>query len=371
MSITHRRLAAVLAAAALAAGCDGGPTGSNPPPPSLSVSAAGRLERGSVLAVTVKNGAQTLPAGQYAVSFSPAGAAQAQGDGSVKLLAAGHLTVTATSGNLVGSAEIDIAAPPVVVFDRIAGGNRDLWKVDLDGQNLAQLTTDPGDDQDPTAVKGTVVFVSYRAGNGELYAIPLAGGATTRLTNTARDETTPSLSPDGTKLAYAYVPTDVTKVYTATASGTGAAPLVPGTGPEVIETAPTWSPAGIVAYVSTASGSADILQAAVGSAPTTLAGSPAADVEPAWSADGQTLAFVSNRGGTVEIWLQKNGAATQLTSGPGTKFNPAWTADGRLVYVEQVSGVTRLRWVDPADPATIYSIDTGAGAVGHPAVNLP
>jgi len=147
---------------------------------------------------------------------------------------------------------------------------------------------------------------------------------------------------------------------------------VPGTGADVIETAPTWSPSAGLAFVSTAAGSADIVQVVGAGAPTPLAASSAADVEPAWSRDGQTLAFVSNRSGPVEIFLRSAaGAVTQLTSGTGSRSNPAWTPDGRLVYVETVGGVPRLRWVDPAAPATTYAIDTGAGAVGNPAVNLP
>ncbi|HKP74843.1 MAG TPA: hypothetical protein VJT67_04835 [Longimicrobiaceae bacterium] len=374
MSIARHRLRILAACAALAAlpACDGGGGGTEPPAP-LAVSATGRLERGSVLTLAISDGAQALSPSQVTVTFAPAGAAQLQGDGTVKLLAAGHLTITATLGERTGKAEVEVAAPPVVVFDKLVNGNRDIWRVDLDGQNLTQLTTDPGEDQDPTAVKGNVVFVSYRSGNAELYSIPLAGGSTTRLTTTARDETTPSLSLDGTRLAYSYVPTDVTKVFTAAANGSGAAQLAPGTGAEVIETAPTWSPGGAVAYVSTAAGSADIVQASVGSAPTLLTGSPQADVEPAWSPDGQALAFVSNRGGPVEIWIFRpsGSTVTQLTSGTGSRINPAWTADGRLVYVEQVGSATQLRWIDPAHPAVSTAIDTGAGTVSHPAVNLP
>lgn len=363
-----RALSGCLALAALAACGGDGPT---QPPPSLAVSTTGRLERSSIVAVSVSNAGAALAPGQVVLSFSPAGAAQNLGDGTVRLLAAGQVTITATSGNLVGNVEVDVATPPVVVFDRLTGGNRDIWKVDLDGQNLTQLTTDVGDDQDPTVVKGTVVFVSYRGGNGDLYSIPLAGGTTTRLTTTARDETTPSLSADGTKLAFSYVPTDVTKIFTSASNGTGAARLVPGTGAEVIETAPTWAAGGAVAYVSTASGSADIVQATAGGAPIVLAGSGSADVEPAFSADGQSLVFVSNRTGSVELFVLKGGTTTQLTSGAGSKFNPTFTPDGRVVYVELASGVTRLKWVDPASPATVTTIDTGTGTVGHPAVNLP
>jgi Tol biopolymer transport system component len=362
-----------LSLAAVLPGCGGGDGPTEPPPPlPLSVAATGRLERGSTVTVAVtRGGAAVTPT----LSFQPADAAQLQGDGSVKLLKEGALTVSATLGESTGSAVLQVAAPPVVVFDRLSGGNRDIWKVDLDGQNLVQLTTDPGDDQDPTVVKGSVVFVSYRSGGAELYSIPLAGAAiatAVRLTTNTRDETTPSLSADGSKLAFSAVFSGVTKVYSAAANATGVVQVVPGTGADVIETAPSWSPSLGLAFVSTAGGSADIVQVVGTGAPTTLAASAQADVEPAWSRDGNTLAFVSTRGGTVDVYLRSAaGVVTQLTSGTGSHSNPAWTPDGRVVYVETVGGVPRLRWVDPAAPATTYAIETGAGAVGNPAVNLP
>jgi TolB protein len=376
MPIANRRIRALagclaLSAAAVLPACGGGITPPPPPPVKLVVTATGRLERGSAVTFAVTNAGAAVASPQ--LSFQPADAAQVLGDGSVKLLRAGSVTVTAAAAGLTGSAVLEVATPPVVVFDRITAGNRDIWRVDLDGQNLTQLTTDPGDDQDPTVVKGSVVFISYRAGNGELYSIPLAGGATTRLTSTARDESTPSLSADGAKLAFGGVTSGVTRIFTAAADGSGVAQLVPGTGADVIETAPSWSPSAGVAYVSTAAGSADIFQVPAGGTPSLLTGSSSADVEPAWSRDGQTLAFVSNRGGPVEIYLLRPATAvvTQLTSGTGIRSNPAWTPDGRVVFVETIGGVSHLRWVDPAAPATTYAIETGAGAVGNPAVNLP
>jgi len=374
VNTAHRRIRTLagcfaLSFAAVLPACGGdGPTPPAPPPP-LSVTATGRLERSSIVTVAVTRAGTTV---KPPLSFTPADAAQVLPDGSVKLLKEGALTVTAAFEGSTGSTVLQVAAPPVVVFDRLTGGNRDIWKVDLDGQNLAPLTTDPGDDQDPTVVKGTVVFVSYRGGNANLYSIPLAGGATTPLTTTTRDETTPSLSADASKLAFSAVSSGVTKVFTAAANASGAVQLVPGTGADVIETAPSWSPSASLAFVSTAAGSADIVQVVGTGAPTTLAASSAADVEPAWSRDGQTLAFVSNRDGPVEIYLRSTaGLLTQLTSGTGSRSSPAWTPDGRVVYVETVGGVSRLRWVDPAAPAITYLIETGPGPVGNPAVDLP
>jgi TolB protein len=364
------RALAACAALVLLAACSGGGDGPTDLGTTLTITATGRLERGSTVTLAVTANGQPVAAGEYTLSVQPSDAAQLLGDNQVRLLKAGKLTVTASGTRKLGNADITVAAPPVVVFDRFGATNRDLWRVDLDGQNLTQLTTDTGEDQDPTVAQGKVVWLSFRAGNGELYGMPLAGGATTRLTNTALDESTPALSPDGARVAYALVVGGVTKVYTANADGSGAARATP---PDfgvdgAIETAPSWAAASKLAFVATVNGSADVFQVTGTGAPALLAGGNAAEVEPAWSLDGTTLAFVSNRGGTTEIYLlnASSGAVTQLTSGAGTKSQPAWTPDGRVVYLETLAG-TRLRWVDPAQPADLHTIDTGTGSVGHPA----
>jgi Tol biopolymer transport system component len=360
--------------AALLAACDGGPGdpgggGGG----TLTVATAGRLERGNTIQVTASGSTGALAPGSFTVSVQPAGAAEAVGADSLRLLATGPLTITAAAGLITGNTPIVVLAPPTLVFDRLTGGNRDIFRVDLDGANLMQLTTDPGDDQDPTAVKGSVVFVSYRGGNGNLYAIPLAGGATTTLTTTTRDEMTPALSADGQKLAFSAVVGGVTKVFTANSDASSPVQLVAGNDPSTIETAPSWSLGGSVAFVSTLNGSADIFQASTGGTPALLIGGGSAEVEPAVSPNGQTLAFVSNRNGGTDLFTVPlgGGAPVQLTSGPGSKSQPAWTPDGRLVYLHTEGATTQLRWIDPAAPSVIHSIATGTGTVGHPAVNQP
>lgn len=368
LPFSTRALSALAAAALLLAACDGGgPTDIAQP---LTVTASGRLERGSTLTLTVTAAGQPLAPGDYTLTVRPADAAQVVDNATVRLLRTGALSITATATRRVGTAQLTVAAPPVVVFDRLVGSNFDVWRVDLDGQNLAQLTSDPLDDVDPTVAQGNVVFVSYRSGNGDLWSVPLAGGANVRLTTTATDENTPALSPDGTKLAYALVENDVTKLYLASSSGANPQRAAPAFGfSGAIETSPSWASASLLAFVSTTSGTADIFQIVGSAAPSLLAGGNTAEVEPAWSPDGKTLAFVSNRGGSVEIYLLRvsSGVVTQLTSGAGRKSQPAWTPDGRVVYTENAGGDSRLRWVDPAVPSVTYAIDTGAGAAAHPA----
>src|SRR5438128_2480216 len=70
----------------------------------------------------------------------------------------------------------NVIAPPVIVFDWLRNGNRDIYRAALDGKDIVRLTSDPGDDQHPTERAGTVVFTSYRDGTLVAFASTRAGG---------------------------------------------------------------------------------------------------------------------------------------------------------------------------------------------------
>jgi Tol biopolymer transport system component len=362
------RLAGAVLALALAA-CDS----PSDPPPALAVTAEGRLERGSTLALTATREGLAVPAGQVVWTVSPADAAEVQPGGTIRLLKAGNVTVQASYDGSTGSRQIEVEAPPAVVFDMSVNGNRDLYRVALDGGDFARLTQEGAEDRDGTVAQDRVVFVSFRAGNAELYSLPLAGGTATRLTNTTRSESSPALSPDGQRLAYAYDVSGVARIWTANGTGGNAAAATTDFGFDGSpETSPTWAPTGNrFAYVSTADGTADVWDLAVGQPPAVLAGGDSADVDPSWSADGTQVAFASTRQGDAAIFTVRlsGGGMTKLSTRAGTEAEPSWTADGRLVYVEFSTGSTRLVWIDPADPATIHEIPVqGATSPRRPAV---
>lgn len=364
-----RTLASFAILAALAACGDSGP--SEPPIPRLSVAVDGRLERGETVTVAVtRDGAPVDPAA-WTATFDPADAVVAVGPGRYRLARAGRVTVRASSSGVQGTADVQVASPPVIVFDLLRGGNRDIWSVALDGGDLTRLTEDPGDDQDPTVAQGRVVFVSYRAGNGELYAVSLGGGAATRLTNTPKAELGPSLRPDGQRLAFTYESGIVAKLHVADGTGQDRAAGAPGFGFDgSIDAGPSWAPSGNrLAFVSTAAGSADIYDLTVGGTPTVLVGSPGADVEPSFSPDGTRLAYVSTVNDDAEVFVRRlsDGQTTRVTTRAGTDAQPTWTADGRLVWTEFTGSQTRLRWVDLAAPADVRTIDVGTGVPQRPA----
>lgn len=366
-------LAALLAALTLAACGEGGGPPVTPKPAELTLASTGRLERSGIVTITASANGQPLSPTQVVLSVTPAGAAQVIDGGTLRLLSTGELEVRATAGDRTGTVKLTVAAPPTVVFDMSASGNRDLYKVALDGGDFVRLTQHASDDRDPSVGGGNVMFVTFRHGNGELYTMPLAGGTETRVTTTARSESAPALSADGQRLAYATDPTGVAKLWTAQANNGGAAQAAPNFGfGGSPETSPSWAPTGSrLAFVGTASGTADIYQLTLGQEPQLLAGGGAADVDPAWSPDGQWVAFASTREGDPAIFVARvsDGAVTRLSSRAGTEAEPAWTADGRLVYTEFMStDQTRLVWIDPATPQTVNPIPVQGGYPRRPSV---
>jgi TolB protein len=257
---------------------------------------------------------------------------------------------------------------PVVLFDRVVGGNRDLYRVALDGTDLVRMTTNGAEDMNPTSGGGTVVFTSFRNGNAELYSMPLAGGAETRLTTTAAFETEPALNREGTRLAYSYDVSGVSKVYVAAANATGATRAASnsfgfGGAPEA---SPAWFPgADRLALVGTANGTADVFDLAqAGGMPSLLRGGESAEVTPAFSPDGKFLSYSSNAPGNAELFVLTlaSGAVTRLTDRAGSDASGTWTPDGRIVYLAYTATGNELRWVNPATGANALILSGGASA---------
>jgi Tol biopolymer transport system component len=275
---------------------------------------------------------------------------------------------------LVSAACSDATGPggkPVVLFDWMRDGNRDIYRATLETLDTLRLTTDPGDDQHPTAGGGNIVFTSYRAGNGELYSIPERGGTARRLTNTSTNETQPALSRDGSRLAFISDESGSPKLWIAGGNGEAAQRATPAFGfPGSAEASPSWSPSGDrLVFVATSNGSADLFTLVPGASPETLVDDSLADVEPSWSADGRQVAFVSDRDGDAELYVVdvQTRQVRRLTNRPGIDAQPSWLADGRIVYTAWEGAIQHLRWLDPADPARTGEVNlgTGSGAAAH------
>lgn len=82
----------------------------------------------------------------------------------------------------------------------------DVYVMRADGSDVRRVTTDPGNDYDPSWSPdgAALVFSSDRASRGDLYRVRIADGHTDRLTtNFVGRAIMPAVSPDGSKVAFA------------------------------------------------------------------------------------------------------------------------------------------------------------------------
>jgi TolB protein len=97
--------------------------------------------------------------------------------------------------------------------------------MDPDGGGIVRLTDDPAEDTDPTwSPDGTrIAFVSTRDGNKEIYVVSASGGGATRLTNNAFEDITPVWSPslDNQRIAFVSNRDGNDEVYVMGADGSG------------------------------------------------------------------------------------------------------------------------------------------------------
>jgi Tol biopolymer transport system component len=94
-----------------------------------------------------------------------------------------------------------------LVFVSYKTGAPHLWRSDLDGNNIVQLTNsnwDNGTDQPDFSPDGKWVFYSKLGAERGLWKVPIAGGDPVQLVASHDMALGPRVSPDGRMLAYRY-----------------------------------------------------------------------------------------------------------------------------------------------------------------------
>jgi Tol biopolymer transport system component len=220
-----------------------------------------------------------------------------------------------------------------------------VYVMDADGANLERLTNTPssseGEDTQATwAPDGSwLAFTSTRSegphdpdnptsnfsDDREIYRMDADGTDETQLTTTpsVNSDEQPSISPDGTKIAFASnrhyrffgdpENADQLDIYVMDAANGGnvqrlttdAAPTSPTLNLESYSQNPAWSPDGSrIAYESTKSGNSEIwvMNTDGTGEPVNVSQHEAWDSDPAWSPDGTQITFTSRRAGQDDIW---------------------------------------------------------------------
>ncbi|MDQ3256099.1 MAG: hypothetical protein M3R15_19745, partial [Acidobacteriota bacterium] len=180
----------------------------------------------------------------------------------------------------------------VFVSDRT--GTYHIWRADIDGGNLKQLTSGDGELYPHCSPDGR--WVVYQQGYGwvkpTLWRVPLEGGEAMQLTDTFSIR--PFVAPDGNFVAYYYMEEQAWRIGVSSLNG-GRPVKSFALPPTVVERVIRWTPDGqSVAYIDSPGGVENILaQPLDGSPPVPLTDFKADKIRAFdWSRDGRSLAIV-------------------------------------------------------------------------------
>lgn len=251
-----------------------------------------------------------------------------------------------------------------LAFQSNRTGNWQIYVMDTDGKNLAQLTSNKANDGAPiwSPDGSRILFVSDRDGtHHEIYVMKSDGSDTKRLTNTAGESSHPKWSPDGKRIIFnsaratpdlkAEWSRQVHEIFTMNADGSDVRQV---SNLKTVSTYPSFSPDGrkIVfrsvtqtpgmnwSLTLAARNSEIFVMNADGTNPINITNSAAYDGWGAWSPDGTKILFSSNRTGPANIGqlftVNPDGTnLTQITFGPGSFVQPSWSPDGKKIYAHQ------------------------------------
>ena len=248
------------------------------------------------------------------------------------------LTLTITS---YGTAQ---RFEPRIVFasnhDGNWNGNWDIYSMDVDGNNLVQLTDHPGADNHPSGSPDgrRIAFTSRRGLTPDLYVMDSDGTNVIRLTRDNFGEARSSWSPDSGKIAFASFCKLNCDIFTVDANGENRTRL---TEHEMENVDPRWSPDGSkIAFVSAPNfGALDprhiFIMNADGKERRNLTGDTNLkyNLNPTWAPDGRRIAFQSQRpfeGYDIYVITAEGKNLKQLTQ-EGNNRMPAFSPDGRKI----------------------------------------
>ena len=208
----------------------------------------------------------------------------------------------------------------------------------LDESSLTQVTSSVGVDIYPSLSPdgSAVAYSSDKNGGFEIYVKTLAaGGREIQLTSDGNENLQPAWSPDGTQIAF----------FSRKKGGIWMIPALGGTARRLTEFGgkPAWSPDGSVGILDySPTGLAITLPSSTlwmvdarGGAPTQLTqpGNPnGGHGAPTWSPDGKQIAFSSVSASLQEIWtIPANGGTPQRLVAGGV-YDPVFGPGGRYLY---------------------------------------
>ena len=226
----------------------------------------------------------------------------------------------------------------------------DLWRADLDGGPVVQLTIGPWYHSEPSwSPDGRSIAMTVETGTGlDLAMLDLATGESRILVANPGVDVQPAWGPDGLFIYFASAEAgsfDVRRVSVTT----GDQEVIAGGRGNQIQ--PSLSPAGDLAWVAPAPGISG--GGGLWRRPTRTPGEPvlvhaeetAYRARPQWVPGRESLVFVTDEGGTNDLALisGSGGNVLRLTTGDGHELTPSVDPTGtRIAFVASQGGPTAL-----------------------------
>lgn len=223
---------------------------------------------------------------------------------------------------------------------------REVYVVDYDGYNLAQVTKEDSlvllPKWEPKGEK--IIYTSYKEGNPDLYSIYAHGGGRKMLSGAQGLNAMGRFSPDGEKIAIVMNKDGNPEIYLLNSRGTLLQRL---TNNKAIDVSPAWSPGNRdLVFVSDRSGVPQLyVMDSDGVNVRRLTYTNIYTDSPDWSITGERIAFVMRNRGEYNIYTTDvNGTITdQLTRSTARNENPSFSPDGRfIVFVTNRRGQSEL-----------------------------
>ncbi|MBI5512218.1 MAG: PD40 domain-containing protein [Deltaproteobacteria bacterium] len=223
-----------------------------------------------------------------------------------------------------------------IAFSRRSGRlRRDIFTVDCDGQNLAQLTSNRRLSYTPSWGPGGSLYYSSQTPEGFLALFRHGSpGAVVRA-----DGLVMGAAFGGGRMAVMLTRDGNSDIFIGNPDGTGLRNI---TNNPAIDTSPVFSPDGSrIAFVSDRSGNPQVYVMDLnGGGQRRVSYAGGYNNGPSWSSDGQTIAYAGRTSGGMDIFSinTATGALRRLTEGSGSNSDPSFAPDGRLIAYSSTRG---------------------------------
>ncbi len=251
-----------------------------------------------------------------------------------------------------------------IVFSSNRARNHALWRIPASGgaptrvPMVAENASDPAFSRDGKQMVYAQVFEDTN-----IWRFDLTGrAAPKKVVSSTQYDSSPSISPDGTRIAFRSNRSGSNEIWECDSEGRAAWQVTRIGG--ALTGSPRWSPDGVrVAFDSRPEGQADIYAMRVGGAMQRITKSPSEDVVPSWSRDGKWIYYASNRSGAWQVWRAAssgNGPEEQVTRRGG--FAAGESMDGHWLYYAKgrsAEGLWRKRLPDGPEEAFVPELKPG------------